>query len=58
MINNYILWCKSTEDSIITDIFNGIFITTFICNNCKYKTYNFESFLDIPLLLGNTISIF
>jgi ubiquitin C-terminal hydrolase len=40
------------ENSIILDIFYGQFCNTFECNKCNYKTYSFEKFIDIPILLG------
>ena len=44
---------KSREDSIIIDNFYGTFINTYICKNCKYQSYSFQKFLDIPLLFNN-----
>jgi len=40
------------EDSPVLDVFQGQFCNTFECENCKYKTYSFEKFIDIPILLG------
>ena len=40
------------ENSIILDIFYGQFCNTFQCNECSFKTYSFEKFIDIPILLG------
>jgi ubiquitin C-terminal hydrolase len=43
------------ENSIILDIFYGQFCNTFECNKCNYKTYSFEKFIDIPILLGKEV---
>ena len=40
------------ENSVVTDIFYGQFCNTFLCSECRFKTYSFEKFIDIPLLLG------
>ena len=40
------------EDSPVLDVFQGQFCNTFECENCKFKTYSFEKFIDIPILLG------
>ncbi len=45
---------KSREDSIIIDNFYGTFINSYICKNCKYQSFSFQKFLDIPLLFNNT----
>ena len=44
---------KSREDSIIIDNFYGTFINKYICKNCKYQSFSFQKFLDIPLLFNN-----
>ena len=44
---------KSREDSIIIDNFYGTFINSYICKNCKYQSFSFQKFLDIPLLFNN-----
>jgi ubiquitin C-terminal hydrolase len=42
---------RSREDSIVLDTFYGQVVNIFSCRDCKYETYSFEKFLDIPLLL-------
>lgn len=41
------------EDSIVLDVFQGQLCNTFECEYCKFKTYSFEKFIDLPILLGN-----
>lgn len=47
----YDKYCLKRENSIITDIFYGQIINIYICLDCKYQTYSFEKFLDLPILL-------
>ena len=48
----YVDYCKSTEDSIILDIFYGHIINILRCQ-CGYQSYSFENIMDIPLLFTN-----
>ena len=48
----YVDYCKSTEDSIILDIFYGNLINILTCQ-CGYQSYSFENIMDIPLLFNN-----
>jgi ubiquitin C-terminal hydrolase len=52
----YDKYCKQREDSIVTDIFYGQIINIFICLECKYQSYSFEKFLDLPILLDSDSS--
>ena len=45
------------EDSIVLDIFQGQLCNTFECEQCKFKTYSFEKFIDLPILLGNKLQL-
>lgn len=40
------------ENSVVTDVFYGQMCNIFECNECSFKTYSFEKFIDIPILLG------
>ena len=42
----------SREDSVVTEFFNGEFITTFACSNCGNESYSFQKFIDIPIYLS------
>ena len=44
-------------DSIVLDIFQGQLCNTFECEQCKFKTYSFEKFIDLPILLGNKLQL-
>jgi ubiquitin C-terminal hydrolase len=45
------------EDSVVIDTFYGQVVNIFLCTDCKYESYSFEKFLDIPLLLeGDGVS--
>lgn len=52
MNQDYHMLFLERENSIITDIFYGQFCNTFECNECHFKTFSFEKFIDIPILLG------
>jgi ubiquitin C-terminal hydrolase len=43
------------EDSIVLDYFYGQFCNTFTCTSCKYQTFSFEKFVDIPIYLGDCL---
>jgi ubiquitin C-terminal hydrolase len=47
---------RDRENSIIVDTFYGQSISIFKCLFCKYESYSYEKFLDIPLLLDETYS--
>lgn len=42
------------EDSVVMDVFQGQFCNTFECENCKFKSFSFEKFIDIPILIGKS----
>lgn len=52
MCKNFYLYTSSIEDSIVTDIFYGIQMTTFICMKCNYQIYTYQRFFDHPLILS------
>lgn len=45
------------EDSVVLDAFQGQFCNTFECENCNFNSYSFEKFIDLPILLGNSVII-
>ena len=48
----YVDYRKSTEDSIILNIFYGHILNILQCKLC-YQSYSFENIMGIPLLFSN-----
>ena len=48
----YVDYHKSTEDSIILNIFYGHILNILQCKLC-YQSYSFENIMGIPLLFSN-----
>jgi ubiquitin C-terminal hydrolase len=40
---------KARDDSIITDLFEGQLCSTITCKSCNYKSYTFDTFMDLQV---------
>jgi ubiquitin carboxyl-terminal hydrolase 8 len=47
---------REREDSFVVDTFYGQFVNIFKCVECNFESFSFEKFLDIPILLEDSIT--
>jgi ubiquitin C-terminal hydrolase len=40
---------KARDNSIISDLFEGQLCSTITCKSCNYKSYTFDTFMDLQV---------